>query len=157
MDHASLISIMNYDPDTGVFSWSKRRRGIKTNIPLGCDNGSGYLRITVLGTSHYAHRLAWFYTNKKWPEFEIDHINGVRNDNRIANLRDVPPSINQLNKHKAQSNSASKILGVCWHKKAMKWQAHICIFKKRHYLGLFDDINAAHDAYLLTKGKINDL
>lgn len=149
-----LWEILYYNANTGVFMWCKERRGIKIGVPLGTDNGFGYLRITVLGKSYYAHRLAWFYINGTWPD-QIDHINGVKSDNRIANLRDVNVQQNAQNKVNAQKNSDSQVMGVSWHKKSKKWQAHICVYKERKYLGLFEDVKTAHEAYLKEKEKIS--
>ena len=154
LDQKTLWGILTYYCDSGVFKWNKKRRGVKTGVPLGTDNGFGYLRITVLGKSYYAHRLAWFYMNGEWPD-QIDHINGIKSDNRWSNLRDVSVQQNAQNKLKAQKNSDSRILGVSWHKKAKKWQAHICIYKERKYLGLFEDINEAQKAFLKEKEKID--
>ena len=134
--------------------WRKQRRGVKTDVPLGTDNGFGYLRITVLGKSYYAHRLAWFYAKGTWPD-QIDHINGIKSDNRLDNLRDVNVQQNAQNKLNAQKNSDSQILGVSWHKKAKKWQAHICIYKERKYLGLFDNVKDAEEAYKKEKERIS--
>jgi hypothetical protein len=149
-----LVDLLDYHQETGVFQWKKKRRGIQTNKPLGTNNGFGYLRISVLGRSYYAHRLAWFYVHGVWPE-EVDHINGNRADNRIQNLRDVNRQENAENRHGCQKNSKSLVLGVSWHKKAKKWQAHICVAKEKKYLGLFADINEAQNAYLIEKEKIN--
>ena len=151
LEHKDLLDLINYDEYTGIFTWKKARRGVVTGKILGCDNGFGYLRITVLGRSYYAHRLAWFYIHGDFPKNEIDHINGVKNDNRIANLRDVPNQVNAQNKLFAKSNSKSQILGVSWHKKANKWQADICIYKNKEYLGLFDSAEDAHKAYINKK------
>ena len=145
--HANLLEIMDYDKETGVFTWKKQRRGVRVGVPLGTCNGYGYLRITVLGQSYYAHRLAWFYVHGEWPSDEIDHINSIRKDNRICNLREATTSENQhfrfLSQTCGMSNSKTKTLGVSWHSKARKWQAHC----KKVYLGLFDSIQAASDAY----------
>lgn len=149
-----VVQLLNYDANTGVFSWKKKRRGVKTGVALGSDNGFGYLRITVLGKSVYAHRLAWFYVHGVWPE-TIDHINGCKSDNRIVNLKNCSISENNQNTHGPQVNNKSQTLGVSWHKKAKKWQAHICVYKERKYLGLFDDVNEAHKAYLKEKEKLN--
>lgn len=152
--HQDLVDLLEYIPETGLFFWKKKRRGIQTGKPLGSNNGFGYLRITVLGRSYYAHRLAWFYMTKSWAN-EIDHINGIRHDNRFENLRDVDRQTNAQNKRFAQKNSKSHVLGVSWHRKANKWQAHICVAKERKYLGLFNDINEAHVAYLMEKERID--
>ena len=149
-----VVDLLNYNQQTGVFVWKKPRRGIKVGQPLGTDNGFGYLRITVLGKSVYAHRLAWFYVYGEWPD-QIDHINGKKSDNRIKNLRNVNVQQNAQNKTSAQKNSESQTLGVSWHKRAKKWQAHICVYKERKYLGLFENVADAHKAYLKEKEKIN--
>lgn len=148
-----IHELMDYDPKTGFFQWKKKRRGIQTGVFLGTDNGFGYKRISVLGKSYYAHRLAWFYVHGEWPD-QIDHINGIRSDNRIKNLRNVNGQQNAQNKIKAQKNSSSQILGVSWHKKAKKWQAHICVFKERKYLGLFEKIEDAEKAFNKEKARI---
>ena len=149
-----LRELIDYDESTGIFSWKKKRRGIKTGVALGCDNGFGYLRITVLGKSYYAHRLAWLYVYGQWPKNEIDHINGIKNDNRIKNLRDISGIANLQNRVRCQKNSETQTLGVSWHKKTKKWQAHICVYKQRKYLGLFESIEDAHNEYLKEREKI---
>lgn len=148
-----LHCLIKYNQSNGLFWWIKPRRGIKTGVSLGCDNGFGYLRITVLGKSYYAHRLAWFYVYGVWPE-TIDHINGIKSDNRIKNLRACSQSSNNQNRLNPQSNNKSFVLGVSWHKKAKKWQAHICIYKQRKYLGLFKTVEAANSAYLKEKSNV---
>ena len=148
-----LKEVLDYNYETGVFQWVKKRRGVVTGKNLGTDNGFGYLRITVLGRSYYAHRLAWFYTSGEWAD-TVDHINGNRSDNRIVNLRNCSVSENNQNRTKTQKNSVSQTLGVGWHKKAKKWQAHVCIYKERKYLGLFENVNDAHKAYLNAKEEI---
>ena len=150
----NLKEVISYNKATGIFTWSKTRRGVKVGEPLGTCNGFGYLRITVFGKSYYAHRLAWFYVHGVWPE-TIDHLNGLKGDNRIRNLRGCSQLENNQNVLKAQANSKSKTLGVSWHKKAKKWQAHICIYKTRKYLGLFSSIDAAHDAYLKERNNVS--
>lgn len=150
-----VFELLAYDKETGIFQWKKKRRGICVEKHLGTCNGFGYLRITVLGKSYYAHRLAWFYVYGVWPN-QIDHINGIKNDNRIANLRSCTDLENKQNKVKSQNNSKSKTLGVSWHKKAKKWQAHICIYKERKYLGIFSSIEEANEAYKQEERQMNE-
>jgi hypothetical protein len=154
LTHEDLTNLIDYSQETGLFVWKKKRRGVVIGKTLGADNGFGYLRITVLGKSYYAHRLAWFYVHKVWPD-TIDHINGCKADNRILNLKNCSMSENNQNKHGPQTNSKSQTLGVSWHKKAKKWQAHICVYKERKYLGLFDNVMDAQKAYLIEKEKAN--
>ena len=61
---------------------------------------------------------------------------------------------NAQNKLSAHSRSKTQTLGVSWHKKAQKWQAHICVYKERKYLGLFDTIEKASEAYLNERKKV---
>lgn len=142
-----LREVLNYDPLSGVFTW-KPRHGCRVHHPLGTNNGNGYLRITVDGKSHYAHRLAYVYVYGDITDAHIDHINGDRSDNRIGNLRCVNATQNQMNRHGPQSNNRSGLLGVSWHKKANKWQA----FLSTKYLGLFETRQEAEQAYLFAKG-----
>lgn len=153
MKHSDLLEVINYTLD-GNFYWKKPRRGVKVGKVLGTDNGFGYKRITVFGNSYYAHRLAWFFSYKKWPEGEIDHIDGDKANNRISNLRDVSSQGNAQNILKAKKSSNSKVLGVSWHKGAKKWQAHICVYKKRIYLGLFSSVHEAKKVYDIEKRKV---
>lgn len=152
--HSDLLKVINYDSETGVFTWSKKRKGVVTGKQLGSCNGHGYLRITVFSKSYYAHRLAWFYVHGYFPKNQIDHINGIKSDNRICNLREATNIQNAQNKLNPKTNSKTQILGVSWHKKAKKWQAHICIYKQKKYLGLFDNIHDAEKAYKAEKERV---
>jgi len=64
-------------------------------------NGSydhyGYLIIKIKGKQYKAHRLVYLYFNGKFPKNEIDHINRIRSDNKIENLRDVTRQQNMDN------------------------------------------------------------
>jgi len=142
----SLLDAYEYNKETGIFT-HKKKLGAKSGAVSGCDNGYGYLRISHKKKSYYAHRLAWFFVYGETPTLQIDHINGIKSDNRIANLRLATNAENAWNKHNAQLNSTSNVIGVSWHKKAKKWQA----FFKNKYLGLFDSIEKAKEEYLKEK------
>lgn len=148
-----LKQVLRYDPETGLFWWRiKTSNRTNLNKPAGSLNNDGYVRIKIDGEAHLAHRLVWFYINEKWPAILIDHINGIRHDNRIENLRDVTNSINQQNQRNSRSNNKSSgLLGVSFNKQAKKYMAHIRIDGKRNYLGLFDNPQEAHAAYLEAK------
>ena len=143
-----LKEILDYYPETGIFRWKSNRANNKIKVVdiAGTLNYNGYRYIRMNGENYREHRLAWFYVYGHWPEKEIDHINGMKTDNSIENLREASRSENNMNKPK-QINNTSGYKGVCWHKAAQKWQAHIKINKKLKHLGLFDSPEEAYAAY----------
>jgi hypothetical protein len=78
---------------------------------------------------------------------ETDHINHDRLDNQRANLRTATTNQNQWNQKTRKNNNSHGIKGVCWHKRAHKWEAHITAFKKQHHLGYFTDVEEAAQVY----------
>lgn len=132
-----------YDPLTGSIKWNQTRCGTKFGSEAGTEH-KGYRRVKVGGHLVLAHRLAWAIYHGKWPDGEIDHINMVRTDNRIENLRDVSRSENMINRHYPKGNSRKR--GVSKHKYG--WQVSISINGKRKYIGLFKTIEQAHQERL---------
>lgn len=93
----------------------------------------------------------------KDPTGEIDHIDGVRDNNRWSNLRDVTTLINQENQKRAhKSNRTSGLMGVSWHSKKQKWRAGISHKNKSMHIGYFSDPNEAHAAYLSVKRRLHE-
>lgn len=147
--------LLSYDPESGVLSWRFSRSGISAG-PAGCASSIGYIYLTVDGTKQLAHRLAWLITHGEWPSEDIDHINGVRADNRLANLRAVPRYVNNENRRKVRAdNKVSGATGVTWHHHSRKWIARIHVRKKVHRLGLFDTVEEASAAYLEAKRRLH--
>ena len=144
---------LRYEPETGKLLW---RVNVSPRARAGAEAGTvgaeGYRVVQVARRSHQAHRLCWMLVNGSWPIGEIDHINGVRNDNRIANLRDVTKAENMQNKRVAQrNNKSSGLLGVSWDKGRSRWQANIGVDGRQRKLGYFVDQHAAHAAYMTAK------
>jgi hypothetical protein len=134
-----LKSRFRYDPTTGVIS-----RVSKGKSKVG-SKSQGYLRIKIDDASYLAHRIAWFLHYGEWPKGEIDHINRVRDDNRICNLRDVSKSENQRNATR-QHNNKSGVSGVGYSHEKRKWVARINCENKRKYLGSFECFGQAVSA-----------
>ena len=82
-----LKELLDYNPETGLFTWNVYNN-IKNKTTAGTFN-DGYIQIKIKQKIYQAHRLAWLYVYGEWPKGQIDHINGIRDDNRIENLRDV--------------------------------------------------------------------
>jgi hypothetical protein len=134
-----LKSLLVYDPNTGVFCWRKN------NKLAGTLHATGYWRVQIAGRPYLAHRLAWLYTYGCFSNFNVDHINHDRQDNRILNLRIVTRSENQHNR-KRRTQSSSGFLGVSWFKPKNKWRAYIKANNKRHHLGWFSNVEDAVQA-----------
>jgi len=152
-----LRSLLDYDPAVGVFIWRDRpdirpsansgRRG----TVAGTTRLNGYIGICINGRHRFAHRLAWFYVHGRWPEAEIDHINEIPSDNRIANLREATHPQNGTRSKARKDNTTSGVLGV-YPAGSSRWQAQVQHLGVVHYLGTFATIKeakAARDAAAL--------
>lgn len=127
-----LKAYLHYDPDTGVFTARKACGSRPAGRVLGNTNQRGYVQITVKNRSYTAQRLAWLYVHGDWPAGVIDHVNRVRNDNRICNLRCISYSQNSLNTE--YTTSKTKTRGVTYRP---PWRAVIQVNGKRKNLGDF--------------------
>jgi hypothetical protein len=140
-----MREILEYNPETGVFVWLRTKSKARTGEEAGFIDVHGYRRISINGVKHYAHRLAWWFVYKEWPSHVIDHINRVRTDNRISNLRAVTQKENGLNCNLSKNNS-SGATGVSFDKRRLKWQAYIHRAGKKISLGSYENIGNAKRA-----------
>jgi len=86
---------------------------------------------------------------------DVDHINGVRGDNRLANLRVVTRSQNNQNQRKPRAGKSSRHIGVCWAQRDGKWAAYIKAGARRLSLGYHDTEEAAAEAYRRAKAELH--
>lgn len=134
-----------YDPKTGFLKWKQMKAGRKmkpNNVSDGSLNRQGYIIFSVLGKRYKAHRLAWLYMTGDFPKGVIDHINGVKSDNRWCNLRDVTDHQNRLN------NNAKG-----YYIEDGKYRAQITVNNIYRFLGYYDTAEEARKAYLKAKIK----
>jgi len=151
LDFEAASKIFSYDQDTGVMTWVARpSKRVRLGSEAGSMNAYGYLRVRVEGRSYLVHRLAWLLSRGHWPTNQIDHINGIRTDNRISNLREATPLENQQNL-KLRKNNSSGFIGV--RKSLARWQALIAVGGKRICLGSYATPEDAAEAYRLAKLK----
>lgn len=138
-----LKEVFDYNPDTGVF---KRKKAFSNRSKVGevlrAKQAGGYVVININGRVYRAHRLAWMYVYGEWPEGDIDHINGVKDDNRLCNLREAERSQNLCNTRTPKTNT-SGYKGVSWDATRGKWVAKLCLRNKQYPLGRFDNLEDA--------------
>ena len=127
---------LEYNPLTGIFTRLVARSSSKVGDIAGCRTSLGYIHTSLLGKVYNAHRLAWCYFYGVFPEGKIDHINRIRWDNRIVNLRDVSDLENGRNRY-VNANNKSGYTGVHYYVKKKKWVARIEDNGKRIHLGYF--------------------
>lgn len=146
LTHEMLVGRVRYDPLTGIFTRIKYH-----GRTSGTPDKDGYLRVSVNGMQYQAHRLAWLYmTERHAPtDMHVDHINGVRNDNRWQNLRLTTPAENQsyrkaFDLHGA-GRGASGTRGVYWDDRKNRWYVQIRRNRKMHYGGYHVDLASAKD------------
>jgi hypothetical protein len=138
-----LKDLLHYDPDTGVFT-NLVNRGKRALIgdQAGYLHPTGYVKIVINRKLYRAHRLAWLYMYGVWPKDQLDHINRIRDDNRINNLREASNSEN-LQNMSLTSRNTSGYKGVSWNKRECKWYARIYLNYKEIYLGYFTNLDDA--------------
>ena len=145
-----LREVLDYDPLTGVLTRRLKQTGVMQGSVSGSLTADGYLVTSVDGKLYKCHRLAWLHMTGSWPQGQIDHINGIRSDNRFCNLRDVPQQINIENQRKAQrSNKSTSVLGT-W-KNGNGFAAKISHGGTKVYLGTFPTLEEAKAAYVAAK------
>lgn len=127
-----LNSLLNYDKETGIFTWKiKPTRKIAAGVVAGRYGAYGYLRIGIKGSDFYSHRLAYYMGNCENPNnLEIDHINGVRDDNRLCNLRLASRSQNGHNTNSHKDNKIG-IKGISYNFSRKRYEAEFMKNGKR--------------------------
>ncbi|HDL7927055.1 TPA: HNH endonuclease [Yersinia enterocolitica] len=146
LTHQRLQEVLHYSSDTGVFIWQfSNSNRVRIGSVAGSPNSGKYILISIDRKSYPAHRLAWFYVNGKWPDNEIDHINGAKTDNRICNLRQATHAENCRNRSMKKTNT-SGVKGVSREGKINKWRAECMVNGKQHRVGLFTNLSEAEKA-----------
>lgn len=146
LDHKTLLQLLEYDPATGIFTRKVSRGNTAAGSRAGYRNkDNGYEQIYINGRRYYSHRLAWFYITGSWPKDRIDHINLIKSDNRLVNLRPATDSENQGNRA-LQRNNTTGFRGV-YRSENDTFIAGLTKHGKFHYLGSFKTAEEAHKAY----------
>jgi len=142
-----LKEVLFYDPYTGNFTWKKPTSNrVKLGSIAGVEDSQGYIAIRLDTVLYKAHRLAWLYCFEEWPVEFIDHINNIKSDNRLDNLREATAQENCRNKVR-QSNNTTGYIGVSYYAVNNKYRATIQVDNKTKHIGYYNTAEEASTAY----------
>jgi len=155
VDLKIICEYMTYNKDSGFLVWKKSLgRKIKPGNVVGSLNYKGYIEFDIFGKRYRAHRVIWAMQTGSDTDLQIDHINGVKSDNRIENLRAVTCSVNMQNQRNAKKTSKTGILGAS--PRGSKFVAQIKAQGAKKYIGMFHSAEEAGQAYLLAKRRLHE-
>ena len=154
-----LKELFLYEPATGIFTrrvtTSPRSRA---GAEITCKTAAGYIEAMICGKVVLMHRMAFLYMTGALPPGQVDHINGIRSDNRWSNLRAVEQSTNMQNLRSATINNLSTgLLGAfkSGQSKRNPYKAMIRVDGKNKHLGRFPTAEMAHCAYVAAKRELH--
>jgi hypothetical protein len=150
IDIKKVSEYLDIDTTNGTAIWKKTAwKGKKA----GTINSRGYIVIQIDKIQYTLHRLIYALMTKRNPRGDIDHLNGIRHDNRFENLRLGNASQNQGNS-RLKTNNTSGYKGVFWEAGIQKWSARIKKNGISYWLGAFEDKIDAHKAYCKAAKKL---
>jgi|SRR5579859_3771226 len=151
VSYDTLHEFFTYDPNTGEIRNKSNRSNRSRAVELSGDFGDrGYQRVGINGKNFYGHRIAWCMMTGEWPDKFIDHIDGVKSNNKWSNLRLATKSQNGANigKYSRNNGGTSKYKGVFRSKGKRLWVASITKNGKITRIGCFHTEEEAHAAYV---------
>jgi hypothetical protein len=155
MNQDLLQQYFDYNPEVGDLVWKVNKQGRYARVGnIAGTKQHDALYVGVDGLIYPAHRLVWLMVYGKWPDNQVDHINGDPYDNRIDNLRDVNGSINQQNRRKSQCNNNTGFLGVTQY--GSRFYTQINKGGKNYQLGHYGSAEEAHAVYLKKKRELHE-
>lgn len=154
VDRQMARGLFTYDAVSGVITWAVSRCSVKAGQVAGSLTREGYIRVPLRGKFVQAHRLAWLLHYGEWPKWTIDHINGIRDDNRLCNLRDVSSQVNSQNQRSAKRHNKLGVMGV--YQTYNRFVARIGSNGKNTYLGSFATAELAHATYIAAKREMHE-
>ena len=142
LTQARLQYLLEYDPSSGIFYWvNPTSNRVQIGAACICHDKHGYVVMRIDSKLYKAHQLVWLYVNGTFAP-ELDHINRIRDDNRVINLRIASRSI-QMHNAGMLKNNTSGAKGVSYHKPTHKWHARIWIAGICHSVGYFNTVEEA--------------
>lgn len=135
---------ISYDSRSGKLHWVKPIAAVPPGRECGYLNNV-YRKLKFKGVLYHSHRVAWYLYYGEDPIDDIDHINGITDDNRIVNLRAATSRQNNQNR---KIHRSGRLVGTTYRKSINRWQARIYVNGKRKHLGYYITEKEAHGAYI---------
>lgn len=135
-----LKELLEYNPETGFWRWKKCVGNRKTGWFNGSRMANGYYCLRLENTTYYAHKLAWLYVHGTEPEI-VDHIDNIKSNNKLSNLRSATKSQNMMNS-RTRIDNVSGHRGISWDKSTEQYHAFINL-NGRRYHKYYDDLEQA--------------
>jgi hypothetical protein len=151
LTYEQVREMFDYDENTGILTWKIKHGHKHPGDEVGYME-YGYKILTIDKKDFFVHRIVWLRHYGKYPDQFIDHINGIRDDNRICNLRDVSQRENMHNK---QRHREGRSLGVFYNQWEKRWDARIFFEHKQYRLGVYDTEELALQAYKTAQEEID--
>ncbi|SAZ49345.1 AP2 domain [Enterobacter kobei] len=153
MSVGDIRDLIDYNAETGVLTAKVNFSGRQAGSVIGSQTWQGYYAFSLFGKKCFAHRLAWLLHYGEWPSQPIDHINGIKTDNSIRNLRLCSLSQNQFNKP-TQKNNTTGVKGVYWNKRDKRYVASVQFNGKKYSAGHHKDIESAKEEVMKLREKL---
>lgn len=148
LSFSDAYNALSYDADNGLFKWK-----IKPSMAVNAGDEAGwvcrihgYRKIRLKDRDWHANKIAILLTTGQWPSSEVDHINGIRSDDRLVNLR-VASHAENIQNSKTRSDNVSGLKGANFDKRSGRYKATITVNGNRIHLGMFGSAMEAHMAY----------
>ena len=131
--HSKIKQLFGY-ADNGTLVRKCSTSNVCAGTTAGYSHGNGYVYISIADKNYLAHRLIWLWHHGYMPEGELDHINKLKHDNRIDNLREVSRWCNRRNTGNTKANT-SGVKGISWDRQGMCWSAYVYLDSKLRKIG----------------------
>jgi len=153
LSYSYVKDIFDYRPD-GNLIWKKRRKGVTIGNVAGSTPSGWYTEVHIDQKSYLAHRVIWLWHHGYMPENDLDHINKIKHDNRIENLREASRQCNARNTGNHISNS-SGVKGVHWGRSIERWCSSVTVDNSIYYIGSYLNLDNAVLARLAAEQCLN--
>lgn len=155
-----IRGLFDLNVETGELTWkATTSRGQHTQRAAGSSHRLGYRQVKTGKKSYLVHRVVWAIVYGEWPSKPVDHIDGNKANNAVANLRLVTAGQNMQNRAVKGVKTVSGLAGASYVPGTIRrrecWEARIKVNGVSKHLGRFKSPEDAHYAYITAKTQVH--